>query len=117
PSVPPAHTGADKARPTPAIGRGDGAAPPRTGPSVLVPTEMPAIVMPAHITMPTATVMPCPVPGFTAVPVPSAMRAAAMPAPTAVIMFRLGWANYQNRQRYRGDHEQVRSYVLPPHRP
>ena len=68
--IPPARTQLVKsapAPPAPEFGRGEGPAPPGAAPSVLVPTEMPAVVVPASATVPAS--------GF--VPAATAMRAPA----------------------------------------
>jgi hypothetical protein len=90
---------------------------------MLVPAEMPAIIMPAHTTaVPPATV----VPPF-AMPSPTAVVPFAMPSPTAVvpftavpaaavIIFRMGWTGQRDGHSHCGGDEQSRSDNSEHHR-
>src|SRR5215813_5558646 len=101
--IPPARAGTEKSRPSPAVGRSDGSAPPETAPSMLVPAEMAAVVVPAYATMPAATAVPAPA---LAVSTLAAMPAPASAVSTLTAVFSLDRADDRNRQGHRSDNDQ-----------
>src|SRR5262252_4411 len=104
--IPPARAGTEKSRPlraAPAVGHSDGSVPPETAPSMLVPAEMAAVVVPAYATMPAATAVPAPA---LAVSTLAAMPAPASAVSTLAAVFSLDRAGDRNRQSHRSNDEQ-----------